>query len=205
MSGQRPSGNIHLTHTEPFLITGGGGGGKPENPSMDLIGSGTSPSVRADLVELRKAPVGLWGQTRAMMCENAGGPCEICSYFLVCVEVLHAYQIRPGNGAVLYVQLSVKVLHHRHSVSISNIESSISVALPSQSLDKTLSIGVVRTIWSGDLDALLLGCVRQPRLPKASMPNHANQNRTAFDLAGTLLEGAVAERARKFWRRRRSQ
>jgi len=40
-------------------------------------------------------------------------------------------------------------------VSISNVESSISGALTSQSLDKTLSIGVARTIWSGDLDALM--------------------------------------------------
>jgi hypothetical protein len=38
------------------------------------------------------------------------------------------------------------------------------------------------------LDALLFW---QPHLPKASLPN---QKRTAVDLAGTLLEGAVAER-----------
>lgn len=53
----------------------------------------------------------------------------------------------------LYVQLSVKVLLHRHSWSIFNIKFSISGALSRQSLYKTLSIGVVRTIWSGDLDA----------------------------------------------------
>jgi hypothetical protein len=54
----------------------------------------------------------------------------------------------------LYVQLRVKVLHNRLSLFISNIECSISGALPSQSVDETPSIGVVRTIWSGDLDAL---------------------------------------------------
>jgi len=61
--------------------------------------------------------------------------------------------IRSGNWS-LYVQLIVKVLHYRHSVSISNFEYSIPGTLPSQSLDETLSIVVVRTIWSGDLDAL---------------------------------------------------
>jgi hypothetical protein len=53
----------------------------------------------------------------------------------------------------LYVQLSVKVLHHGY-VSISNIETSISGALRSQSPNETLSIGVVRTVGRGDLDAL---------------------------------------------------
>jgi len=50
--------------------------------------------------------------------------------------------------------MSVKVLHHRYSVSICNIGTSISGALRSRSLDETLSIGVMRTIWSGDLGAL---------------------------------------------------
>lgn len=54
----------------------------------------------------------------------------------------------------LYVQLSVKVLHNCYSESISNFESSILGALPSQFLDETLSIGVVCTIWSGDLHVL---------------------------------------------------
>jgi len=62
-----------------------------------------------------------------------------------------SYQIREMEP---YVQLGVNVLHHRLSMSISNIESSVSGTLPSQSLNKTLSIGVVRTIWSGDHDAL---------------------------------------------------
>jgi hypothetical protein len=63
---------------------------------------------------------------------------------------LHAYQTRELE---LFVQMSVKVLHHRYSVSICNIETSISGALGSQSLDETLSIGVMRTIWNGDLDS----------------------------------------------------
>jgi hypothetical protein len=46
----------------------------------------------------------------------------------------------------------MKVLHHRHSFAIADIESSILGTLSSQSLDKTLSIGVVRMVWSGDLD-----------------------------------------------------
>ena len=39
-------------------------------------------------------------------------------------------------------------------MSIFNIECSISGALPSQPLDEAQSVGVVRTIRSGDLDAL---------------------------------------------------
>jgi hypothetical protein len=50
--------------------------------------------------------------------------------------------------------LIVKILHDRHSVSVFDVECSMSGALPSQSLDEALSVGVVRTIWSGDLDAL---------------------------------------------------
>jgi hypothetical protein len=63
---------------------------------------------------------------------------------------LHAYQTRELE---LFVRMSVKVLHHRYSVSICNIETLISGALGSQSLDETLSIGVMRTIWNGDLDS----------------------------------------------------
>jgi hypothetical protein len=88
--------------------------------------------------------MGLQRQTQAIRRESTPGNKNN-------VTNLHAYQIRELE---LYVQLSVKVLHHRHSLSISNIESSISGALPSQSLDKTQSIGVVRTIWGRDLDAL---------------------------------------------------
>jgi hypothetical protein len=96
-------------------------------------------------VEHRNAPVGLWRQKRAIRCESAPENKNKCR------TDLYAYQIR---GLELYVQLSVKVLHHRYSLSISNIESSTSGALPSQSLDEALSIGVVGTIWSGDLDVL---------------------------------------------------
>jgi hypothetical protein len=62
---------------------------------------------------------------------------------------LHAYQIRELER---YVQLILKVLHHRHRFSVADLEPSISGALPSQSFDKTVSIGVVHTIWGGDLD-----------------------------------------------------
>jgi hypothetical protein len=39
-------------------------------------------------------------------------------------------------------------------VSIFNIETSISGALRSQPPDETLSIGVMRTIWCSDLEAI---------------------------------------------------
>jgi hypothetical protein len=96
-------------------------------------------------VELRKAPVGLRRQTRAIRCESAPG-----NKNKFCTD-LYAYHTRETE---LSVQLGVKVLHHRYSVSISNIECSISRTLPSQFLDETLSIGAVRTILSGDLDVL---------------------------------------------------
>jgi hypothetical protein len=111
---------------------------------MDLIWLGDIYE-RADLVELRKAPVGLRRQSRAVRRESAPGNKNKCR------TDLHAYLIGELEP---YVQLSVKVLHHRHSLPIFNIESSISGALPSQSLKQTLSFGVVRTIWSGDFDAL---------------------------------------------------
>jgi len=79
------------------------------------------------------------------MCESAPGNKNKCP------TDLYAYHIRELEP---YVQLIVKVLQNRHSVSISNFEPSISGALPSQSLDETLSIGIMRMIWSGDLDAL---------------------------------------------------
>ena len=50
----------------------------------------------------------------------------------------------------MYVQL-VKILHHRHCLSISGIECSILSALQSQSFDKTRSVVACRTMWSGDL------------------------------------------------------
>jgi hypothetical protein len=78
-----------------------------------------------------------------------------------CRTDLYAYQIRELD------QLSVKVLHHRYSVFISNIESSTG-ALPSQSLDEALSIGVVRTIRSGDLDMLKEILETCPFLPRKS-------------------------------------
>ena len=64
---------------------------------------------------------------------------------------LHAYQIRELK---LFVQMSVKVLHHRYGVSSCNLETSISGALRSQSPDKMLSIGVMCAIWSGDPEAV---------------------------------------------------
>jgi hypothetical protein len=81
-----------------------------------------------------------------------------------CRTDLYAYQIRELE---LYVQPGVKVLHHRYSVFISNIESSTG-ALPSQSVDEALSIGVVCTIWSGGLDMLKEILETCPFLPRKS-------------------------------------
>ena len=91
-------------------------------------------------MELRKAPVGLQFQMRAIRCESATGNKSKCR------TDLSAYQTLEME---LYVHL-----YHGHGVSISNIESSISGVLPFQSLNETLSIEVVYTIWSGDPDAL---------------------------------------------------
>jgi len=91
-------------------------------------------------VERHKVPAVLLRQTRAIRCESAPENNNN-------VTDLHAYQIREME---LYV-LSEKVLHNSH-VSISNIECSMSGALPSQSLDKPRPIGVVRTIKCRNLD-----------------------------------------------------
>jgi len=96
-------------------------------------------------VELRKAPTELQRQTRAIRCESAPENKNKRR------TDLHAYQIWVLDR---YVQLCVKILHHRHGLSTSDIESSISGALLGQSFDRTPPIRVACMIRCSDLDVL---------------------------------------------------
>jgi hypothetical protein len=67
-----------------------------------------------------------------------------------CCTDLYAYQVWESER---HIQLILKVLRHRRSFAISDLECSVSGTLTGQFLDKTSSVWVLCTMGCSDLDS----------------------------------------------------